>query len=76
VLGVTVDDTPPALLDFVKRHRVTFPSVRDVGSTLGKLYDTAGVPESFLVDRRGRIVALQRGPIDDAWVKTALDKVL
>ncbi len=76
VLGVTVDDTPPALLRFVAQHDVRFPSVRDVGSKLGREYDTGGVPESFLVDRQGRIVALRRGPIDDEWVKLALAKVL
>ncbi len=76
VLGVTVDDTPPALRRFVEQHDVAFPSLRDVGSELGRGYGTRGVPESFLVDRRGRIVALRRGPIDDAWVKSALDKVL
>jgi cytochrome c biogenesis protein CcmG/thiol:disulfide interchange protein DsbE len=76
VLGVTVDDTPPALARFVDQHNVGFPSIRDIGSKLGKSYGTLGVPETFLVDRRGRIVALRRGPIDDAWVKSALGGVL
>ena len=76
VLGVTVDDSPPASLRFVAKHNIGFPSVRDVGSELGKRYDTSGVPETFLIDRQGRIVALRRGPIDDAWVRSALGKVL
>ena len=76
VLGVTVDDSPPASLRFVDQHNLGFPSVRDVGSELGKRYDTKGVPETFLIDRQGRIVALRRGPIDDAWVKAALGRVL
>lgn len=76
VLGVTVDDSPPASLRFVDQHDIGFPSVRDVGQELGRSYDTSGVPESFLIDRQGRIVALRRGPIDDAWVKSALGKVL
>lgn len=76
VLGVTVDDSPPASLRFVDQHNIGFPSVRDVGQELGRRYDTGGVPESFLIDRQGRIVALRRGPIDDAWVKRALGKVL
>ena len=76
VLGVTVDDSPPASLRFVDQHNIGFPSVRDVGSELGKRYDTSGVPETFLIDRQGRIVALRRGPIDDAWVKAALGMVL
>lgn len=76
VLGVTVDDSPPASLRFVDQYNIGFPSVRDVGSELGKRYDTSGVPETFLIDRQGRIVALRRGPIDDAWVKAALGQVL
>ena len=26
-------------------------------------------PETFLIDRQGRIAALQRGPVDEAWMR-------
>src|SRR5437588_11105 len=38
----------------------------------GKVIRELGViayPESFVVDRRGKIAALQRGPVDDRWMQ-------
>ena len=76
VLGATYDDSTPASLRFVEEHDVTFPSVRDVGKRLAADYGTTYVPETFVIDRAGRIVALKRGPIDQAFVDAALEKVL
>jgi hypothetical protein len=49
--------------------------VRDVEDELGDEFDRTGVPETFALDRGGRIVALRRGPVDRAWVDEALRRV-
>jgi cytochrome c biogenesis protein CcmG/thiol:disulfide interchange protein DsbE len=72
VLGVTYDDSTTASMQFVKDHGMSFPSVRDVGTKLAERYGTHNVPETFVIDRRGRIVALHRGQIDQAFVDRAL----
>ncbi len=72
VLGVTYDDSTSASIAFVKRYGMTFPSVRDVGTKLAKRYGTTYVPETFVIDSRGRVVALRRGQIDDAFIDRAL----
>lgn len=74
VLGVTYDDSTPDSLKFVEEHDVSFPSVRDVGTKLAKRYSTRNVPETFVIDRRGRIVDLFRGQIDQAFIDRALAK--
>ena len=33
-------------------------------------------PESFLIDRSGRVVANQRGPVDEAWLRAHVAPVL
>ena len=38
------------------------------GTAIKKL-GTAQYPESFVVDKQGRLRALQRGPVDDAWMR-------
>jgi cytochrome c biogenesis protein CcmG/thiol:disulfide interchange protein DsbE len=74
VLGVTYDNSESASLQFVKDHDTTFPNVRDVGTKLAKRYGTHNVPETFVIDRRGRIVDLFRGQIDQAFIDRALAK--
>ena len=76
VLGVTYDDSTPASLRFVRQFGMSFPSVRDVGTKLARRYGTTYVPETFVIDREGRISALRRGPIDDAFIDRSLEQVL
>jgi cytochrome c biogenesis protein CcmG/thiol:disulfide interchange protein DsbE len=75
VLGVTYHDSTPASLKFVRDFGMSFPSVRDVGTKLADRYGTRTVPETFVIDRRGRIVDLYRGQIDQAFIDRALAKV-
>ena len=74
VLGVTYDDSTPDSLKFVEDYGMSFPSVRDVGTKLAKRYSTHNVPETFVIDRRGRIVDLFRGQIDQAFIDRARAK--
>jgi cytochrome c biogenesis protein CcmG/thiol:disulfide interchange protein DsbE len=76
VLGVTVSDQSDDSRAFMKEHGLSFPSLRDVDSRLGDDFDTTGVPETFVIDRDGSIVAISRGSVDQAFVDHALDKVL
>jgi cytochrome c biogenesis protein CcmG/thiol:disulfide interchange protein DsbE len=74
VLGVTYNDSTPASLRFVAGHGISFPTLRDVGTKLAGRYGTHQVPETFVIDRRGRIVDLFRGQIDQAFIDRALAK--
>ncbi len=74
VLGVTYDDSSPASMRFVEQYGLSFPSVRDVGSKLARRYGTNRIPETFVIDSRGRIVDLFRGQIDQAFIDRALAK--
>ena len=76
VLGVTVSDTREDSRAFMREYGVTFPSLRDVDDELGDDFETNGrLPESFAVDREGRIVAISRGQVDRRWVDQALRMV-
>jgi cytochrome c biogenesis protein CcmG/thiol:disulfide interchange protein DsbE len=76
VLGATWDDSTPDSLEFVRKHAVDYPNVRDVGQRLAREYGLAGLPETFVIDARGRVAALRRGQIDQAWMDVALRKAL
>jgi cytochrome c biogenesis protein CcmG/thiol:disulfide interchange protein DsbE len=76
VLGVTVDDSTPDSRRFLAEHKLTFPNLRDVDGRLAKDYGNTGVPETFVIDREGRIVAVSRGQITERFLEDALAKVL
>ncbi len=76
VLGVTVDDSTPDSQAFVREFSLPFPSLRDVDGELGEDFGRTGVPETFVLDAQGRVVALSRGQVDDAFFRENLPKVL
>jgi cytochrome c biogenesis protein CcmG/thiol:disulfide interchange protein DsbE len=76
VLGVDVQDDQQKALGFLTSKRITFPSLRDRDREYAHRFGVTGYPESFLIDARGRVVALSRGPVDQAWLDAHLPKVL
>jgi cytochrome c biogenesis protein CcmG/thiol:disulfide interchange protein DsbE len=67
VLGVDAVDARPDALAFVRRMRLTYPIARDVDGSEARRYGVAGYPESALLDRSGRVVAIARGPLSPAF---------
>ncbi len=66
ILAVSIDKgAPDAVRDFVREHRVSFPVLLDPSGSVGRLYGITGVPESFLVGKKGMIIEKVIGP--RAW---------
>jgi cytochrome c biogenesis protein CcmG, thiol:disulfide interchange protein DsbE len=76
VLGVTYREASPNSLKFVREHDITYPSVRDVDAELAEAYGTHKLPETFVIDREGRIAGIARGQVDDATMTRMLDRAL
>jgi cytochrome c biogenesis protein CcmG/thiol:disulfide interchange protein DsbE len=72
VLGVTYLDASPDSQSFVRRYHLTYPNLRDNDGAFSHSYGTNQLPETFVIDRRGRIVAISRGEIDQAFLNRAL----
>ena len=51
---------------FVEEHGLTYPMLRDGGSDSSEAFGVVGYPETFVIDRGGRIVAATHGPVDDS----------
>jgi cytochrome c biogenesis protein CcmG/thiol:disulfide interchange protein DsbE len=71
VLGVSFRDTTSYSRDFVRRYRLTFPEVRDGDGDFAAAYGTNQLPETFVIDRAGRVVAISRGEVDRAFLRRA-----
>ena len=51
---------------FLRARKATFPSLRDRDRSYVHEFGVTGYPETFLIDRRGRVAALRRFPVDPA----------
>ncbi len=76
VLGVTYLDDSNDAERFVHQYHLTYPVIRDVSSKLVPSLGSTGVPETFVIDRQGRIAALQRFPVSTAWLAKTLPPIL
>lgn len=76
IVGVAWNDASDDTRDFVREHGVRYPIVRDVDRSFGDAYDVKGVPETFLIDPRGRVVALNRSELTTKWIATAVDPLI
>jgi cytochrome c biogenesis protein CcmG/thiol:disulfide interchange protein DsbE len=76
VLGVNYKDVPEDALALTGRVGVTFPSIRDRDGEYAEEYATQGFPETFVIDRAGRIAATRRGPVDRSWLENTLAPLL
>jgi cytochrome c biogenesis protein CcmG/thiol:disulfide interchange protein DsbE len=76
VVGIAWNDASDDAQAFVREHRVRYPILRDVDRRFADAYDVTAVPETFVLDGRGRIVALSRSQLTASWVETALGPLL
>jgi cytochrome c biogenesis protein CcmG, thiol:disulfide interchange protein DsbE len=72
VLGVTYLDASGDSQGFVREHHITYPSLRDTTGEFAHAYGTDQLPESFVIDRSGNIIAISRGEIDEAFLNNAV----
>jgi cytochrome c biogenesis protein CcmG/thiol:disulfide interchange protein DsbE len=56
VVGVNIQDLEPEARKFIAEFKVSYPNVRDRDGRVSRAYGTTGVPESFFIDREGRVV--------------------
>ena len=56
VVGVNIQDLEPEARKFIAQFKISYPNVRDRDGRVSRAYGTTGVPESFFIDREGRVV--------------------
>jgi cytochrome c biogenesis protein CcmG/thiol:disulfide interchange protein DsbE len=74
VLGVTYKDDASASRDFVKKYKLTYPSLRDDRLDLAPKYGTTKLPETFVIDKAGHVVAMSRGEVSPDFLSHAIDR--
>jgi cytochrome c biogenesis protein CcmG/thiol:disulfide interchange protein DsbE len=76
ILGVTYLDNSRDSEQFVRQWHLTYPVIRDISGSFVRSLGTQGVPETFIINRAGRIQALRRYQLDNRWLQKTLPAIL
>ncbi|PYO38206.1 MAG: hypothetical protein DMD29_13965 [Gemmatimonadetes bacterium] len=81
VVAVSVDQDDSTVVDaFVKELGLSFDILHNQAGDIRQRYQTTGVPESFVIDRDGRIIkkvigpAEWDGPVNETLVRRLIDE--
>lgn len=61
-LGLAYVDTEPKSLEYLSRFGITYPNGPDLATRVSQTFRVRGVPETFIVDRQGRLAYFKAGP--------------
>ena len=74
VLGINLDDDQSAYENFLKSYQIGFPNYRDPSKRIALDYGTTMYPETYIIDRKGRLDRKIIGPQD--WTSPELTAYL
>jgi len=70
IVAVSIDQADPQLVkDFQRQYGLTFDILQDRSRAIERVFQTTGVPESFVLNKEGRIVKKVIGAHD--WASVA-----
>lgn len=72
VVGIAIQDTPEAALQFAKLYGKTYVLGLDTDGHAAIDYGVSGVPETFFIDRGGIIRYKEAGPVSPALLEQML----
>jgi cytochrome c biogenesis protein CcmG/thiol:disulfide interchange protein DsbE len=76
VLGVTYIDNADDARRFVRAEHITYPVVQDGSGSFAHGFGSAGIPETFIIARSGKVAAVRRFQIDSGWIDRVLPPLL
>lgn len=76
VLGVTYDDSTSDAQSYMRKYGLHYPVVLDPAGDFASAYGVNGVPETFIINRSGHVIAADPGEMTKAWMDRALSRAL
>lgn len=73
-LGVNIQDEEPNARAFLQEFGITYPNGLDRGARIAIEYGVWGLPETFFIDREGRITYKHVGALGWQTIATKLDE--
>jgi cytochrome c biogenesis protein CcmG/thiol:disulfide interchange protein DsbE len=76
-LGVDYVDTEPEARAYLKKFGVTYTNGPDLQTKISQMFRIQGVPETYIIDRNGKLAFTQIGPFNTLdEIKSAIDPLL
>jgi cytochrome c biogenesis protein CcmG, thiol:disulfide interchange protein DsbE len=69
VLGVDMLDITEDAQDFIDEYDLSYPMLKDKDGHGIETFGVVQYPETFVIDRAGRITAVRRGPVDEQFMR-------
>jgi cytochrome c biogenesis protein CcmG/thiol:disulfide interchange protein DsbE len=76
VLGVDMLDVTGDAQDFIAEYKLTYPMLKDKDGNGLETFGVVQYPETFVIDRQGRIAAVRRGPVDESFMRRSVEPLL
>jgi cytochrome c biogenesis protein CcmG/thiol:disulfide interchange protein DsbE len=76
VLGVDVNDPTSDARKFARKFKLTYPLVHDNHNVTSPKYGLTGLPETFFIDRSGKLVGHVAAAIDAADLRDGVKRAL
>ncbi|MFZ4755604.1 MAG: TlpA family protein disulfide reductase [Miltoncostaeaceae bacterium] len=77
VLGLDLQDLSGNALEFLREYGITYPSLRDGSDASKRDLEATGVPETYIIDKQGRIALHITGQVTELrQITVPLDQVL
>ncbi len=74
IIAVSVDQRREDLVDFMKEYRMPFQVLHDADSAVSRQYGVFRYPESFLIDRDGKVLRHLIGAVD--WMSEPIIRTI
>ena len=74
VIGIAVEDTRAAVVQFSKETKLVFPIGLDLNSTVKRAYRIFGPPATFFIDAQGTVRDIVLGPVTPETLRQGLKK--
>jgi cytochrome c biogenesis protein CcmG, thiol:disulfide interchange protein DsbE len=68
-VGLDAQDAREDARDFIGQFGLTFPHVRDPGNDTQRAWGVTGLPETYFIDAKGRVVGHVIGTVDEAMLR-------
>jgi cytochrome c biogenesis protein CcmG/thiol:disulfide interchange protein DsbE len=76
VLGIDIQDKDEAARKFIRDFGLTFPNAPDPSGKVSVDYGVYGVPETFFIDREGRVRIKHVGAVTDQVFREAVETLM
>jgi cytochrome c biogenesis protein CcmG/thiol:disulfide interchange protein DsbE len=76
VVGVDMQDVTDSAQAFIDEYGLSYPMLKDKEGEGVEKFGVVAYPETFVIDRKGRIAAVQRGPVDERFMRKSVAPLL